>query len=437
MRDKLRILIVGGGFAGLAAARGLRDAPVEVVLVDRNNHHVFQPLLYQVATAVLAPSQIASPIRELLRKQPNTTVILGSVTGVDRDRRVVTMDTVERRGVSLSYDVLVLATGARQSYFGHQEFESFAPGLKSLTDATAIRNRILRAFEQAEAEEDPARHRDLLTFVLVGAGPTGVEMAAAIAGLVANTLKGEFRRVNPQMARVVLVDMMPRVLGNFDESLGVAARRRLEALRVELVLGHGVEAVDEDGVTVGGERIPAKTVIWTAGVTPSPAGAWLGAPTDKLGRVIVSSDLSLPEDQDVFVIGDTANAQQDGRPLPGVAQVAMQQGSYVGRLLSARFAGRQRPPAFRYSDRGTMAVVGKGFAVLERGKVRLSGAVPWMVWLVVHLEFLAQAYLRTGVLLYWIWTHLTGRRGARLIVARAPNEADAVSSTLVTRSSTS
>src|SRR2546422_546692 len=289
-----RVVIVGGGFGGLAAAKALRKTDVRVVLVDRQNHHLFQPLLYQVATAVLSPGQIASPIRSILRKQRHTTVILGEVTGVDSDRRRVFVDSVDREGVALEYDYLVLATGASHSYFGHDEFARFAPGLKSLADAVSIRNKILRAFEQAEAEEDPARHRDLLTFVLVGAGPTGVEMAGAIAVLVRDTLRSQFRRIDPTSARIILVDMAPRVLGTFPERLSTKAKARLEKLGVEVRLGHGADKIDADGVIVAGERIASKTVIWTAGVAPSPAGKWLGAPTDRAGRVRVQTDCSVP-----------------------------------------------------------------------------------------------------------------------------------------------
>src|SRR5213593_389772 len=338
-----RVVIVGGGFGGLAAARALRRAPVEVILIDRTNHHLFQPLLYQVATSALAPGQIASPIRGILRNQRNTTVILGEVTGVDRDRRRVFVDSLDREGVALEYDCLVLATGASHSYFGHDEFARFAPGLKSLADAVSIRNHILRAFEQAEAEEDPTRHRDLLTFVLVGAGPTGVEMAGALAILVRGTLRSEFRRVDPTSARIVLIDMAPRVLGPFAESLSATARTRLDELGVEVRLGHGVDLIDADGVIVAGEHIASKTVIWTAGVAPSPAGKWLAAPTDRAGRVRVQPDLSVPDHPEIFVVGDTASLDQDGRPLAGVAQVAMQQGRYAGKLIRRQLTGK-RPP---------------------------------------------------------------------------------------------
>lgn len=411
-----RIVIVGGGFGGLGAAKALRNADAQIVLIDRQNHHLFQPLLYQVATAALSPAQIASPIRSILRRQRNTTVILGEVTGVDSDRRRVFVDSLDRQDVAFEYDYLILATGASHSYFGHDEFARFAPGLKSLADAVSIRNRILSAFEQVEAEEDPKRHGDLLTFVLVGAGPTGVEMAGALAILVRSTLQSEFRRLDPTLARIVLVDMAPRVLGPFAESLSAAARTQLDRLGVEVRLGHGVELIDADGVIVGGERIASKTVIWTAGVAPSPAGKWLKAPTDRAGRVRVLPDLSVPAHPEIFVVGDTASLDQDGRPLPGVAQVAMQQGRYVGRLIQRRMTGRSAPPPFRYFDKGTMAVVGKGFAVLQSGRLRLSGFLAWLAWAAVHLEFLAQSSLRVSVFVQWVWTYLTGQRGSRLIV---------------------
>src|SRR5713101_951824 len=385
-----RVVIVGGGFGGLAAAKALRKSDARVVLIDRQNHHLFQPLLYQVATSVLSPAQIASPIRGILGRQRNTTVILGEVTGVDRDRKRVFVDSVDREGVPMEYDYLILATGASHSYFGHDEFAQFAPGLKSLADAVSIRNHVLRAFEQAEAEEDPKRHADLLTFVLVGAGPTGVEMAGALAILVRNALRSEFRRVDPASARIVLVDAGPRVLGPFAESLSAAARMRLEQLGVEVRLGHAVEHIDADGVIVAGERIASKTVIWTAGVAPSPAGQWLKAPTDRAGRVRVQPDLSVPGHPEIFVVGDTASLDQDGHPLAGVAQVAMQQGRYAGRLIQRRILTNSAPPPFRYFDKGTMAVVGKGFAVLQSGRLRLSGFLAWLAWATVHLEFLAQ-----------------------------------------------
>jgi len=400
----------------LAAARALRNTPAEVVLFDRNNHHVFQPLLYQVATSVLTPGQIGSPIRGILRKQQNTVVILGEVTGVDKDSKLVIANSADRVGVPLAYYFLVLATGATHSYFGHNEFEKFAPGLKGLADAVAVRNKVLQAFEQAEAEEDPSRHRDLLTFVLVGAGPTGVEMAGAIAVMVRGSLKSEYRRIDPAAARIVLLDRGPRVLGTFSETLSHAAKQRLEKLGVEVRLGQGADQIDDDGVIVAGERISSKTVIWTAGVAPSPAGKWLNVETDRAGRVRIQPDLSVPGHPEVFVVGDTASLDQDGAALAGVAQVAIQQGRYAGKLIHRRLTGKSTPRPFRYFDKGTMAVVGKGFAVLQSGKVHLNGGLAWLAWAAVHLQFLAQSNLRVSVFLQWVWTYLTGQRGSRLIV---------------------
>jgi NADH:ubiquinone reductase (H+-translocating) len=411
-----RIVIVGGGFGGLAAAKVLSKTSAEVLLIDRTNHHLFQPLLYQVATSVLAPSQIGFPIRGILRKQKNTTVILGEVTGVDKDQKRMFVSDADRQNVPIPYDYLVLATGATHSYFGRNEFERFAPGLKSLADAEAARNKILQAFELAEAEEDPSRHRDLLTFVLVGGGPTGVEMAGALAVLVRTALKSDFRRIDPTSARIVLVDLNSRVLGPFSEHLSLAARQRLEKLGVEVRLGHSVDQIDADGVIVAGERIASKTVIWTAGVAPSPAGKWLNVETDRAGRVRIQKDLTVPGHPEIFVIGDTAALEQDGKPLPGVAQVAIQQGRYAGKLIRGRITGAKPPAPFRYFDKGNMAVVGKGFAVLQSGKFQTSGIGAFLIWAIVHLQFLATSGLRVSVFLQWMWTYVTGQRGSRIIV---------------------
>lgn len=410
------VVIVGAGFGGLAAAKALRNTPVSVVLIDRTNHHLFEPLLYQVATSVLTPSQIATPIRGILRKQKNTTVILGEVTGVDKDQKRVFVSDADRQNVPISYDYLILATGSTHSYFGHNEFEQFAPGLKSLADAEAARNKILQAFELAEAEDDPERHRDLLTFVLVGAGPTGVEMAGALAVLVRTSLKSEFRRIDPASARIVLVDMAPRILGSFSEDLSRAAKARLEKLGVEVRLGHSVDQIDANGIMVAGERIASKTVIWTAGVAPSPAGKWLDVKTDRAGRVRVEPNLTVPGHSEIFVVGDTASLDQNGKPLPGVAQVALQQGRYAAKVIHNRIAGKRPPDSFSYFDKGNMAVVGKGFAVLQSGKVQVSGFAAWLTWAAVHLQFLATSSLRLTVFLQWIWTYITGERGSRLIV---------------------
>jgi NADH dehydrogenase FAD-containing subunit len=411
-----RVIIVGGGFGGLAAAKALRRTPAEIILIDRTNHHLFQPLLYQVATSVLTPSQIATPIRSIFRNQKNITVILGEVTGVDKAQKCVFVSDADRQNVPIAYDHLILATGASHSYFGHNEFAEYAPGLKSLADAEAARNKILQAFELAEAEEDPSRHRDLLTFILVGAGPTGVEMAGALAVLVRATLKSDFRRINPASARIVLVDMAPRVLGPFSESLSKAAKQRLAKLGVEVRLGHSVDHIDADGILVAGERIASKTVIWTAGVAPSPAGKWLNVETDRAGRVRIQKDLTVPGHPEIFVVGDTASLDQNGKPLPGVAQVAMQGGRYAGKLIYSRIVGNPPPAPFSYFDKGTMAVVGKGFAVLQSWKVQVSGFGAWLTWAAIHLQFLATSSLRLTVFLQWAWTYVTGQRGDRLIV---------------------
>jgi NADH dehydrogenase len=410
------VVIVGGGFGGLAAAKALKGASARVILIDRANHHLFQPLLYQVATSVLTPGQIGSPLRGILRNHKNTTVLLGEVVDVNCDDRSVVASDLDRSNVRIPYDYLILATGSGHNYFGHDEFEKHAPALKSLGDAVAIRNKILTAFEQAEAEEDPSKHQELLTFVLVGGGPTGVEMAGAIAGLVAGTLRSEFRRIDPRSARIVLVDRASRVLSTFSENLSRAAAAHLHDLGVEVHTGVEVDRVDQEGVIVGGERIRSKTVIWTAGVTPSPAGKWLNAPVDHSGRVQVEQNLSVPGRPEVFAIGDTATLNDHGKPLPGVAQVAIQQGRYAGRLIARRIQGKTDPPPFQYFDKGNMAVVGKGFAILESRGVRVHGFLAWLAWAAVHLQFLAQSNLRVSVFIQWVWTYLTGGRGSLLIV---------------------
>ncbi len=425
MSDALpRIVIVGGGFGGLAAAKALKKTPAHVTLIDRNNHHVFQPLLYQVATSVLGPSNIGFPIRGLLRRQKNTTVLMGEVTGIDTDQKHVIINDVDRQDVPLGYDFLVLATGATHSYFGHDEFAQFAPGLKGLADAAAIRNKILQAFEQAEAEEDPRRHKDLLTFVLVGAGPTGVEMSGALASLIRGTLRSDFRRIDPSMTRIILVDRGSRVLGTFSEHLSAAAKKRLEKLGVNIRSGQEVDKIDQDGVIVAGERIFSKTVIWTAGVQPSPAGKWLKVDTDHAGRVKINPDLTVRGRPEIFVIGDTASLDQNGAPLPGVAQVAMQQGCYAAKVVHRRITGKSAPAPFRYFDKGNLAVVGKGFAILERGKIGLAGLFAFLAWAFVHLHFLASPGLRASVFVQWAWTFFTGQRGSRLIVVphREPSQ---------------
>ena len=413
-----RVVIVGGGFGGLAAATGLKRSPVDILLIDRSNHHVFQPLLYQVATAVLAPGQIASPIRSLLADQLNTSVMLGSVTGVDVGSKQVIVDTDDKIDIRINYDYLILATGATHSYFGHNEFAAFAPGLKSLSDAESLRNHLLEAFEKAEIEEDSARRKALMTFVMVGAGPTGVEMASAIAVMTQTTFRKDFRQIDPKSAHIVLADMGTRPLATFSDKLSEAARQRLLSLGVDVRLGKPVQSIDADGVIIDEERIQAKTVIWTAGVAPSPAGKWLGCTVDRAGRVRIQPDLSIPDHPDIFVVGDTASLDQDGKPLPGVAQVAMQQGKYAAKSIFRKVIGHPALPPFRYFDKGNLAVVGKNFAILQSAGVQLSGFVAWLVWALIHIQFLAENSLRFSVFLQWASTYLSGKRGARLIIRR-------------------
>ena len=410
------VVIVGGGFAGLAAAKGLKRSPVNILLIDRSNHHVFQPLLYQVATSVLAPGQIASPIRSLLADQTNTSVMLGCVTGADAVSKQVIVDADDKTGIRIDYDYLILATGATHSYFGHNEFAPFAPGLKNLSDAESLRNRLLEVFEKAEIDNDPDRRKALMTFVLVGAGPTGVEMASAIAVMTQTTFRKDFRRIDPKSAHIVLADMGTRPLPTFSEKLSEAARQQLVSLGIDIRLGKPVQSIDADGVVIGSERIQAKTVVWTAGVAPSPAGKWLGCTVDRAGRVRILPDLSVPDHPDIFVVGDTASLDQDGKPLPGVAQVAMQQGRYAAKCIFRKEIGHPPLPPFRYFDKGNLAVVGKNFAVLQSAGVQLSGFMAWLVWALIHIQFLAESSLRFSVFMQWVWTYLSSKRGARLII---------------------
>ncbi len=405
-----RVVVIGAGFGGLQAARALHDAPVQVTVIDRSNHHLFQPLLYQVAAADLSPADISAPIRSILKHQHNTSVILAEVTGVDVHKQQVLM--YER---SLPYDYLVVATGARHSYFGHNAWEPFAPGLKSIDDAAMLRRKILLAFEAAEIEPDPEQRQALLTFVLVGAGPTGVEMAGAIAELAHKTLASDFRQIDPKAARIVLVEALPRILLAFPESLANRARRALTRLGVEVRTNSPVEAIDREGVIIAGERLRAKTVIWTAGVAASHAGQWLDAEVDRAGRVKVESDLSLPGHPNVFVIGDTASLSHEGKALPGVAPVAMQEGRYVAQVIAQRVADNKSIPPFRYHSRGNLATVGRSFAVAEIGPFRLSGFLAWVLWLVVHIAYLIGFRNRLLVLFQWAWEYVTRQRSVRLI----------------------
>jgi NADH dehydrogenase FAD-containing subunit len=406
-----RIVIVGAGFGGLSAAHGLAGVDADVTLIDRRNYHLFQPLLYQVATAGLSPAQIAQPIRSILRDAANVHVVLGKVNAVDKERRTVALD--DR---AIDYDVLVLAMGSRHSYFGRDDWESTAPGLKKIDDATDIRRRILTAFEEAEQSSDPAARRRLLTFVVIGAGPTGVEMAGAIAELAHIALRRDFRVINPREARIVLVEAGPRVLASFPAALSKSAQHSLERLHVEVRLGTPVSHCDETGVTVGAEHLPAATIVWAAGVASSSAAKWLGVERDRVGRVMVGPDLAVPGYPEIFVIGDTAHVRgPDGQPLPGLAPAAKQQGAYVARLLRARLAGKKRPGPFRYRNYGTMATIGRHAAVADFGWLRLDGTLAWLMWGLIHVSFLIGFRNRMIVMLDWIWSYVTFRSGARLI----------------------
>ncbi len=404
------VVIVGAGFGGLQAVRALKNAPVHVTVIDRQNHHLFQPLLYWVATAGLSPADISSPIRSILKRQKNAEVIMAEVTGIDLDNQRVRMG--QR---TIPYDYLVLATGARENYFGHPEWQRYAPGLKSIVDATSIRRQILLSFESAEIETDPEKVRELLTFVLVGAGPTGVEMAGALAELAHKALASDFRHIDTHMTRILLVEAAPHILAAFPASLTARTQKKLQQMGIEVRAGTPVTQIDEQGVVVDGERIRAHTIIWTAGVLASPAGKWLGVEVDRAGRVKVEPDLSVPGYANIFAIGDTATMMQDGKPLPGVAPVAMQQGRYVASLIDRRVAGKALPEPFHYRNKGNLATVGRSYALVELGKLRVTGLIAWILWLVVHIYYLIGFRNRVVALFQWAWTYLTYNRGARLI----------------------
>jgi NADH dehydrogenase len=410
-----RIVIVGAGFGGLTAAQHLARVDADIVIVDRHNYHLFQPLLYQVATAALSPADIAAPIRSILRDQANATVLLGRVSGVDLDRREI---RIGERGIR--YDQLLIATGARHAYFGHDEWEAVAPGLKTIEDATAMRRRVLLAFERAEDAIDDAERRRLLTFVIIGGGPTGVELAGSLAELAWAALARDFRHIDPTTARIVLAEAGPRLLPGFAPALSAVAARSLARLGVEVRLGQPITQCDADGAMLGDERIESRTLIWAAGVAASGAGRWLGAECDRNGRVIVAPDLTLPGHGEVFVIGDTARVEGEGGPLPGVATVAKQQGAYVARVIAARLSGARDPGPFRYRDVGSLAIIGRREAVADFGRLRLHGRLGWIVWGVAHIYFLIGFRNRLLVALQWLWSYLTYERGARLIVDRNP-----------------
>jgi NADH dehydrogenase len=422
MEPKHRVVILGGGFGGLYAAKALRKAPIQLTVLDRRNFHLFQPLLYQVATGSLSPGEIASPLRAVLRRQQNTQVLLGEALDLDAEHRKVILDAGE-----LEYDTLVVATGASDSYFGHDDWQKTAPGLKSIEEATEIRHKILYAFEAAEKEHDPEIRRAWLTFVLVGAGPTGVELAGALGEIAHDTLRRDFRSIHPQEAVILLVEGGPRVLPAYPEDLSRKAEASLKRLGVTVRTDALVTSIEPSGVTVklpsGTERIAARTVIWSAGVQASPLGRALqrrvGAQLDRAGRVMVNPDCSVPGHPEIFVIGDLAHLEQDGKLLPGVAQVAMQEGGYVAGLIQKRLRGGTAAP-FRYFDKGNLAVIGRASAVAQIGKLHLSGFVAWIIWLFVHLMYLVEFSNRVLVFVHWGFLYLTFNRGARLITGTDP-----------------
>jgi NADH dehydrogenase len=406
------VVVVGGGFAGLWAVRALASAPVRVTLLDRTNHHLFQPLLYQVATAGLSAPDIAAPLRHILRGQGNVTVLMAEVARVEPDaNRLHCSD-----GSIFGYDYLVLASGATHAYFGHEDWAADAPGLKTLDDALAIRRRVLSAFEAAEREGSVDAREGWLSFVVIGGGPTGVELAGTLAEIARHTLRKEFRRSEPRHAQVHLVEAGPRVLAAMAPALSESARRQLEKLGVQVHTGHAVTHIDAQGVSVGGERVPARTVLWAAGVAASPLAQGLGVPLDRAGRVPVAPDLSVPGYGNVFVAGDLAQAmREDGRPVPGVAPAAKQMGRHAAQAIRARLAGEPAKP-FRYRDYGNLATIGRMAAVVEYGKLRLSGVFAWWFWLWIHLFFLIGFRNRLVVMIEWAWSYFSYQRGARIIL---------------------
>jgi NADH dehydrogenase len=413
--ERKRVVIVGGGFAGIAAAHALRHTDAEVVLIDRRNHHIFQPLLYQVATAVLSPAEIAAPIRQLEAKQRNVTVLLAEVTAVDVASRTIDAASPGAGVRKIMFDYLVVATGMRPSYFGHDEFARYAPGLKSLSDAETMRAKILGAFELAAATEDKGERERQMTFVLVGAGATGVELAGSLAHLVKVTLRSNFHRIDPSKSAIILLDASNRVLPTFAEPLSRRVTRRLTKLGVKVMTGVKVETVDDQGVVAGGMRIQSATVLWTAGVAASPLPKILGGKTDRAGRALVDSFLKVTNVPGIFVVGDAASVMQNEHPVPGVAQAAIQEGRYVGRLIAKELKGQEVKRPFRYFDRGNMAVVGKNYAVLERGRLHTGGFLTYLVWAFVHILSLPQLQNKLRVQRQWLWSYFTGQRSSRLI----------------------
>ncbi len=406
------VVIIGAGFGGMQAAKELGKLPVEVTVIDRNNYHLFQPMLYQVATANLSPSDIAIPVRAMLADQHNTGVLMAEVTGIDTQEQQVLMGDNH----SIHYDYLIIATGATSNYFGHPQWQRYAPGMKTLGDALNVRRVVLSAFEAAECEPDEDKRRALLTFVLVGGGPTGVELAGAMAELARQAMKGNFRHIDPGMTRIVLVEGESRVMPTFPASLTRRVQKKLEQLGVELRLGVHVQQVNAGSVEIGNEHVETDNVIWTAGVKASPAGQWLHAQTDHDGRVKVQEDLTVPGHENIFVIGDTALAEQNGKKLPGLAPVAMQQGKYVAETIAARIAGQEKQVPFHYFNKGTLATVGRSFGVVDIGPLRFTGFLAWFAWLVVHILFLIGFRNRVLVAFQYGWSYITLKRGARVIL---------------------
>ncbi|HEX3440402.1 MAG TPA: NAD(P)/FAD-dependent oxidoreductase [Pseudolabrys sp.] len=409
-------MIVGAGFGGLEAAKALARAPVEVLVIDRHNHHTFQPLLYQVATAALSPADVAWPIRHILRSQRNATVLMEEVVAVDAERKCVRTNVGE-----IAYDYLIISTGAMHSYFGHDDWAPYAPGLKRIEDGTRIRRSILIAFERAEAAADRAAQNKLLTFVIIGGGATGVEMAGAIAEIARQTLATDFRRIDPRNAHIVLIEAGPRLLPSFPPELSDYVRNTLMNAGVDVKTDTMVTKCDSAGVDTNGGRIDASTIIWAAGVTASPAARWLGAEADRAGRVKVGPDLSLPGHPEIFVVGDTASVTDaKGRPVPGIAPAAKQMGKYVGKLIAARVAGRKDGKPFRYMHLGDLATIGRRSAVVKFGRLQLKGFLGWVFWSVAHIYFLIGLRNRFIVAFIWLWDYLTFQRGARLITNSDP-----------------
>jgi NADH dehydrogenase len=411
------VVIIGAGFGGLSAAKALKNSALHVTVIDKCNHHLFQPLLYQVATAGLSPADIAVPVRSILKSQENTEVMMATVTGINPIEQKVQIEN----HTPIPFDYLLLATGARHSYFGKDNWAPFAPGLKTIEDALLMRRNILLNFERAEVETDPIKRKELLTFVIVGGGPTGVELAGAIGELAHFALRSEFRHINPHATQIILIEAGSQILSSFPENLSFKAKTKLEKLGVIVKTNTRVENIDTDGVTIGGQVIRAKTVLWAAGVVASPAAKWLNAKMDSVGRVIVEEDLTVPGYPNIFCIGDTARAEQDGKILPGVSPVAMQQGRYVAKRIMAHSEGKTQKQPFHYFDKGNLATIGRTFAIADIGKIRVSGFFAWLLWVVVHIYYLIEFRAKLVVMLEWAWNYMTFKKGARLITLSGPD----------------